>query len=87
MRIEGTKNKYMIRVFKTGTKYTWEMQAPNGVMICRAIKTFKTAGLCRESIQNWLDIIRERPVYIVEESTPAHLLMGPPPSASNSNSS
>jgi hypothetical protein len=68
----------MIKVFRTGAKFTWEMQAPNGVMICRAIKTFKTAGLCRESIQNWLDIIRERPVYIVEESIPQYMLMGKP---------
>jgi len=78
MRIEKTKNKYMIRIFRSGTEYTWEMQAPNGVMICRAIKTFKTAGLARESIQNWLDIIRERPVFIVEESIPTHMLMGKP---------
>jgi len=64
------KDKYMILIFKSGSEYTWEMQAPNGVMICRAIKTFKTAGLARESIQNWLTIIREKTVYIIEESSP-----------------
>ena len=72
-------DNYVIRIFRSGTKYVWEMQAPNGVMICRSIKIFNSAGRARESIENWMDIIRNRSVYILEESVPNANMMGPPP--------
>lgn len=83
MRIEETENKYIIKITPKGTGFVWEMKAPNGVDICYSKKTFKTSGLARESIRNWMDIIRERSIWIVEESVPLHptkQLMGPPPS-------
>lgn len=64
------KSQYVITVNRVGAKFHWQMQARNGVIICTSNKGFATAGQARESIQNWLDIIRTKPIYIVEESTP-----------------
>ena len=73
------KDTYTILIFRSASEYVWELHAPNGVVICRSCNSFKSPGLARESVSNWMNIIRERTVYIVEESIPSNAAnkMGP----------
>ena len=64
------KDTYIFLLFPSGNKYTWELHAPNGVVLCRACNVFNGPGEARMSINNFITIVRTKMVYVIEESRP-----------------
>jgi len=61
---------YRYLIFPSGQKWTWELYAPNGIVVCRSCRTFKFACEAKKSVRNMIEMIRTKAVQIIEESKP-----------------